>query len=136
MPLSTTLQNSTPKLSVKKTHSISKEKIFYGIHVRKSLKHQAFEKLFWKPCEDASQKTHGAQMSLPIYQGNQAPWAPLYLNVDDWGCIVRELETIVGCPFCYSFFFYLLILIIDILQIIMWELIKGNSWAGNFYIEK
>ena len=41
------------------------------------LKVQAFEKLPWKPSEDASQISSWNQMSLPIYQGHQTPSAQL-----------------------------------------------------------
>ena len=37
--------------------------------------HQAFEKLFRKQSEDASQKLSWYQMSLQIYQGHRTPSA-------------------------------------------------------------
>ena len=48
-------QNSTPKLAGQTSESISQEAIYHGTLARSSSRYQVFEKLLWKPSEDASQ---------------------------------------------------------------------------------
>ena len=93
---STTLQNSTPKLAGRNPENISHGALQLEILARTS-RCQAFEKLLWKPSEDASQKSSWNQMSLPIYQGHQTPSAQFLQSLigSDCGCIVRDLETII-----------------------------------------
>ena len=92
----TVLQNGHDKIH----QAYHKEAIYHGILARNSSTYQAFEKLLWKPSEDASQKSSWNQMSLPIYQsiyqGHQEYiTVPPIVNLVDWGCIVHDLETII-----------------------------------------
>ena len=68
------MKNSTPKRAGQNPERISQEAIYYGILAWTSSRYQAFEKLLWKPGEDASQKSSWNQMSTPIYHGHQTPW--------------------------------------------------------------
>ena len=96
-PIST-LQNSTPKRAGENFESVSQEAIYHGTLARTSLRYQVFEKLLWKPSEDASQKLSWNQMSLSINiskSSDSFSTVPLIINGGDWRCIVRDLETVL-----------------------------------------
>ena len=56
---STTLEERTPNWAGQNPESIFQEAINHGILSRTSSRYQAFEKLLWKPSEDASQRHLG-----------------------------------------------------------------------------
>ena len=93
---STTLQNSTPKLAGQNPESISQQAIYRGILARTSSRYQVFEKLLWKPIEDASQGHLGIKchpqynMIIRLFQHSSAN-----SYGGDWGCIVHDLDTII-----------------------------------------
>ena len=57
-------------------------------------RYQTFQKLLWKPNEDASQKSTWNQMSQSISQLKLYSFirVPPIVNACDWGYIVRDLE--------------------------------------------
>ena len=89
-------QNSSPILATQNPGSISQEAIYHGILTMTSLRHQTFEKLLWKPSEDASQKSSLNQMWLPICQGHQTPLqhSSAWMG-GDWDALLSDQETIV-----------------------------------------
>ena len=91
---STTLQNSTPIRARQNYESIS----HHGIFAKTSSRYNAFQRLLWKPNEDASQESSWNQMSLTIYQGHQTHSKQFFQYVVhrvNGGCIVRDLETLI-----------------------------------------
>ena len=87
---STTLQNSTPKQAGQNPESISQEAIYHGTLVRTFSRYKVFKKLLWKPSENALRiKCHSQ------YKKVSFSTVPPIVNGGDWGCIVRNLETII-----------------------------------------
>ena len=89
---STTLQNSTPKWSGRNPGGIFQEALCHRILVRTSSSYQVFDKLLWKPREDASQKSSRNQLSR---SSDAFSTISTIFNGGDWGCNVRVLETII-----------------------------------------
>ena len=75
----------------------SQEAIYHGTLTRTSSRYQVFEKLLWKPSEDASQRSSLNQMSLRKITRSSDSYStvPPIVNGGDWGCIVHDLETII-----------------------------------------
>ena len=85
---------STLKLAGQNPESISQEAIYHGTPARTSSRYQVFEKLLWKPSEDASQRSSLNQMSLTKKTDSFSTVKPI-VNGGDWGCTVRDLETVL-----------------------------------------
>ena len=84
---STRLQNSTPKLAGQNPKSISQEAIYHGTFERTSSRYQVFEKLL-----------HGNRSNVTdniTRPSDSFSTVPPIVNRGDWGCIVREIETII-----------------------------------------
>ena len=65
---------------------------------RTSSPYQVFEKLLWKPSEDVSQRSSGIKChSHPNITRSSDSFSTvlLIINGSDWGCIVRDLATII-----------------------------------------
>ena len=71
----TKLQNSTRNLPRQNPESISQGAIYHKMLDRTSSRYQAFEKLLWKPSEDASLKPPWNRTLLQIHQCHQTPSA-------------------------------------------------------------
>ena len=85
-------QCSTP--AGQKSKSISQEVIYHGTLARTSSRYQVFE----KPSKDASQRSFWNQIITPNITRSSDSFSTVLPTVNgcDWGCIVRDLETIIA----------------------------------------
>ena len=83
----------SPKQARQTPESISQEAIYHGILARTSSRYHVFEKLLWKQSEDASQGHLGIKCDSQ-YNKIIDSFSTVQTIVN-WGCIVRDLETII-----------------------------------------
>ena len=96
---------STPVRTGNKPERISQEAIYRGLFARTSSRYHVFQKLLWKPSEDASQRIFLRIERRCFLESNVTPnikrssdsfsTVPPIVNMGEWGCIVHDLETIV-----------------------------------------
>ena len=93
----TTPQKNTPKRAGQNFESNSCGAIIHKILVRTSSIYQAFEKLLWKPSENAYQKSSIGITPNIIRSSDSFSTGPLIVNGGPLivKCIVRDLETII-----------------------------------------
>ena len=96
--LRTALQNSTSNEQDKtpKASLISQEAIHHGTLARTSSRFQVFEKQLWKPSKNASQRSSLNQISPhKTISSDSFSTVPPIVHGSNWGCIERDLETII-----------------------------------------
>ena len=68
---------------------------YHRILARTSSRYQFFEKLLWKPREDASQRSSWNQMSLPIYQDILGVYDTVYIKIY-WEYMIPNISRYIG----------------------------------------
>ena len=88
----TVLQNRQDK-----TKEVSQEVIYYGTLLRTSSRYQVFEKLLYRKQENIFSKVSLESNVTPnlTWSSDSFSTVPSIVNGGDWGCIVRNLETII-----------------------------------------
>ena len=95
---STRLQNSTPKLAGQNPENNSQETICNGTLARTSSRYQVFEMLHALETERRcfSKVILESDVTLNITRSSDSfSTVPPIVNGGDWGCIVRDFETII-----------------------------------------